>query len=64
MMISIEPNYILFVQILFVLFILKGMLSLLCGLIQSNILHRDKYGAIEIFSGILTLIMVVWVLIG
>lgn len=61
-MISIEPNYILFVQILFVLFILKGILALLCGLTQSNILYRDKYGAIEILDGILTLIVVVWVI--
>ena len=62
MAINITPDYNLFIQILFVFWIFKGIISLICGLVQADRLQRDKYGTLEIIDGILIIILVLWVL--
>jgi len=63
-MITIEPNYNLFIQIVFVLFVLKGIIELWCGLVQADKVQKDKYGVTEILGGLITLLLFVWVMVG
>lgn len=62
MVINITPDYNLFIQILFVLWILKGIIAILCGMVQADKLQRDKYGMLEVIGGSIVLILSVWVL--
>ncbi len=62
MIIDITPDYNLFIQILFVLFILRGIGRVWLGLAEADIVKRDKYSVIDIIIGGFELILVVWVL--
>lgn len=62
MTITISPDYDLFVQIFFVLWVLKGIITLSCGLTQAEKPHYEKYGGFEIICGILILLLATWVL--
>ena len=62
MTINITPDYNLFIQILFVLWVLKGIICILCGLTQADKVNRDKYGMLEVINGTIVLILTMWVL--
>ena len=59
----IEPNYELFVQLLFVLLIFRMIINFISGIAQTDILKRDKAGGLEIFAAIIQLVIIIWVLI-
>lgn len=62
MAIDITPDYNLFIKIIFVIWVLKGIICILCGLTQAEKLNRDKYGMIEVVDGVIVLILTTWVL--
>ena len=62
MSIVIEPNYELFVQIWFVLWVLKGILNIRFGLSKAERKTSDKYGGNEIIVGIITIVLTIWIL--
>lgn len=64
MIIELSPNYELFIQILLGLWVLRAVLSILCGVLKSEKLQRDRYGGIEIIEGGIFLLLAVWVMIG
>lgn len=64
MMIELSPNYELFIQILLGLWVLRAVLSIICGILESEKLQRDRYGGIEIIEGGIFLLLAVWVMIG
>jgi len=59
-MIEIAPNYELFIRILFAVFILKGIINILAGIMQVN-LRREKAGCGELIVGIIILLIAIWV---
>lgn len=63
MNILIEPNYELFVQILFIITIGKMILNFVCGFAQVEIPRFDKAGGPEISTGIYYLVIIICVLI-
>jgi len=63
MIIDITPNYQLFIQILFVLWVLRHILLVGLGVAQAEITTRDKYGAYDIISGIIGLLLVMWIVV-
>ena len=64
MIIELSPNYELFIQILLGLWVLRAVLSIICGVLKREKLHRDRYGGIEIIEGGILLLLAVWVMIG
>ena len=58
MIISIVPDYDLFVHLLFIYFIIKCFTEFISGLLQIEFLKRDNAGAIEIFRGTILFIIV------
>jgi len=62
MNIIIEPDYDLFVQILFALWILKGILNIGIGMTQSKIPIRIKAGGPELVTGLIILCLAAWII--
>lgn len=63
MILNIEPNYELFVQILFAFYILKAALSLIVGLTGVERWENGKhYGIIEALTGLIMMVIILWVL--
>ncbi len=63
MIIDLSPDYNLLLNVFLVYFVIKSILSILVGLTQSKILKRDRYGLVDIVSGIVGLLLVAWVVI-
>jgi len=57
------PNYHLFIQIIFVLWVLRHILLVGLGMAQAEKTTRDKYGAYDIICGILGLLLVMWIVV-
>jgi len=57
MIVELAPDYGLFVKILFVVFIFKGIVSIIVGISQADKPNRDKYGIIEVLDGGIVLIL-------
>ena len=64
MIIELSPNYELFMQILLGLWVLRAVLSIACGALESEKPQRDRYGGIDIIEGGIFLLLAVWVVIG
>ena len=62
MIITIYPDYNLYIQIIFVIWILHGVVNIICGLTQAKKLHSDKYGTVEIIYGGIILLLATWVI--
>jgi len=62
MSILIDPNYDLFVKILFALWVLKGLVNAGNGVMGTVILVRDSHGGLEIIAALIMFIVVIVVL--
>jgi hypothetical protein len=62
-MITIAPDYDLFLKILLALWVLRGMFNLVGGIVGMDLPKREKAGAIEIIFGIVVLLSVAWIVI-
>jgi hypothetical protein len=58
MAIIINPDYDLFIQIIFVWWVLKIFINLICGLMQTDKLYPKKAGIIEIISAVIGAIVI------
>ena len=63
MALIIDPNYNLFIQIMFIFWVVRGLLGVLCGLAQTDRHHSEKYGVVDIISGGIVLLLATWVLV-
>lgn len=63
MTIIINPDFNLFMWILLIIFTLRGSVNVVSGLLQIDILKREKCGTLEILCGITALILFIWVII-
>jgi len=61
MIIDLSPDYNLLLNIFLGYLVIKSILDILVGLAQSEIWKRDHYGLIDVVSGIVGLLLVVWV---
>ena len=59
----IVPNYELFVQIFFAMFVLRGIVYLVAGLAEVDRPRSDKCGGTEILVGFVTLLLAAWVVL-
>ena len=64
MIIDLSPNADRMILILLMLWTLHGGISLLSGLIKVKKEYSAQYGSVDIFTGIIMLGLVIWVLIG
>lgn len=64
MIVELAPDYDLFVKILFVVFVFKGVISIIVGISQADKPNRDKYGIIEVLDGGIVLVLALWVICG
>ena len=62
MTINITPDYNLYIQIIFVLWILKGIVQIIVGLAQVDKQQQNKYGIADILCGGTILLLATWVL--
>ena len=58
MVIMINPDYDLFIKIVFIWWVLKIFINLICGLIQTEKLYPKKAGMLEIISAIIGAIVI------
>jgi len=58
MTITINPDYDLFIQIIFVWWVLKMFINLISGLMQTDKLYPKKAGIIEIVSAMIGAIVI------
>ncbi len=63
MIIDLSPDYNLLLNIFLVYVVIKSILNILVGLLQSEIPKRGRFGLIEVVSGIVGLILIAWVVI-
>lgn len=61
MIFEIAPDYELFLAIIFVMWVLSGVIDLVCGLLQTENEHRDHFGGVEIIKGAVILLLAAWV---
>lgn len=61
-MLTISPNYDMLLQILLVMWVIRGVLYIICGLTQMD-MTRQKAGTIEVVCGIVLLCLVAWVIL-
>ena len=64
MMIELSPNYELFVQILLVMWVLRGVFSVVYGALEAEKPKQDRYGSIDIIMGFVYLLLVTWVMVA
>ena len=62
MIVELVPDYDLFVMILLVLFVCKGIIYVIVGLAQADKINRDHYGIIEVMDGGVVLMLAVLVI--
>ena len=60
----ITPDYDLFIRIFFIIWILKGAVLIIRGLLQADRPACDKYDTTAVAAGILILGLALWVVIG
>lgn len=58
----IEPNFDLLLWIWLILWGLKGISELILGCIGTE--KDQKYGGLDIVSGLITIILILWVLVA
>ena len=62
MAIIITPDYNLYIQIIFILWILKGIVQIIVGLAQVEKKQEDKYGITDVICGGVILLLATWVI--
>lgn len=61
MIIDLSPDYNLFLKILLVWWILRGIVLILAGLAHVKKDKSDTYGIFDVVGGIMFLVLIAWV---
>ena len=60
MVVSITPDYDLFIRIIFVIWVIKGVLQFIVGMARTEKYISEKYNGLDALAGAVTLIIIIW----